>query len=64
MDEIGSWKQWHRRDAIYVAPGMDILLALGVGWARVDKKVEDQREENENAQMSAMNSARHNYYQL
>jgi hypothetical protein len=38
-----EWKHVHRIDLISVAPGMDILLALGVNWIRADKQKQDTK---------------------
>lgn len=38
-----EWKHMHRMDLINVAPGMDILLALGVNWIRTDKQKADSK---------------------
>lgn len=37
------WSHRHRNDLIHVAPGMDILLALGVNWIRQDKQKQDNK---------------------
>jgi hypothetical protein len=37
----GKWAHVDAKYIIYVAPGMDILLALGVAWIRVDKQKQD-----------------------
>jgi hypothetical protein len=34
----------HRIDLINVAPGMDILLALGINWIRADKQKQDSKK--------------------
>jgi hypothetical protein len=36
-----KWKHMKRHDIIHVAPGMDILLALGVSWITSDKAKQD-----------------------
>lgn len=41
MSRLGAWKHAARHDVVHVAPGMDILLALGVNWIRVDKQNQD-----------------------
>jgi hypothetical protein len=38
-----EWKHVHRMDIINVAPGMDILLSLGVSWIRADKQKQDTK---------------------
>jgi hypothetical protein len=38
-----EWKHVHRMDLISVAPGMDILLALGANWIRQDKQKQDNK---------------------
>ena len=35
------WSHMHRQDVVHVAPGMDILLVLGVNWIHVDKEAMD-----------------------
>ncbi|KAH7072138.1 hypothetical protein BKA63DRAFT_63364 [Paraphoma chrysanthemicola] len=42
MSRQGKWEHLHRVDLVNVAPGMDILLALGVNWIRADKQNEDK----------------------
>lgn len=37
----GEWKHLRREDHVYVAPGFDILVAIGVAFIRVDKQSED-----------------------
>jgi len=41
MSRLGAWKHVARHDLVHVAPGMDILLALGVNWIRADKQKQD-----------------------
>lgn len=41
MSRLGMWKHVARHDLVHVAPGMDILLALGVNWIRADKQKQD-----------------------
>lgn len=36
------WSHMHREDLVNIAPGMDILLALGVCYVRYDKQKTDQ----------------------
>ena len=36
-----QWKHFHREDLVNVAPGMDILLALGVCYVRYEKQKTD-----------------------
>jgi hypothetical protein len=43
MSQQGQWSSVHRQDVIHVAAGMDILLALGVNWVRVDKQAADDK---------------------
>ncbi|KAF2024234.1 hypothetical protein EK21DRAFT_104801 [Setomelanomma holmii] len=43
MKRHEAWKHVHRMDIINVAPGMDILLALGVNWIRQDKQKQDTK---------------------
>jgi hypothetical protein len=43
MNRHEQWKHVHRMDIINVAPGMDILLALGVNWIRQDKQKQDNK---------------------
>jgi hypothetical protein len=43
MTRHEEWKHVHRMDIISVAPGMDILLALGVTWIRADKQKQDTK---------------------
>jgi hypothetical protein len=43
MSKHGEWKHVHRHDIINVAPGMDMLLALGVNWIRADKAKQDAK---------------------
>jgi hypothetical protein len=42
MSAHEEWSHVHRMDLINVAPGMDILLALGVNWIRADKQEQDK----------------------
>ncbi|KAF2849474.1 hypothetical protein T440DRAFT_469240 [Plenodomus tracheiphilus IPT5] len=41
MSRFEVWKHIARHDIVHVAPGMDILIALGVNWIRVDKQEQD-----------------------
>ncbi|KAF2800276.1 hypothetical protein K505DRAFT_404114 [Melanomma pulvis-pyrius CBS 109.77] len=41
MSQPEVWSHVRREDFIHIAPGMDILLALGVNWVRVDKQNTD-----------------------
>ncbi|KAJ4364488.1 hypothetical protein N0V83_009082 [Neocucurbitaria cava] len=41
MSRHEAWSHMARHDLIHVAPGMDILLALGVNWVRADKQKRD-----------------------
>ncbi|KAI8941721.1 hypothetical protein NX059_002928 [Plenodomus lindquistii] len=41
MSRHGQWKHVARHDLVHVAPGMDILIALGVNWIRADKQNQD-----------------------
>ncbi|KAH8725648.1 hypothetical protein GQ44DRAFT_706891 [Phaeosphaeriaceae sp. PMI808] len=43
MTRHEEWKHVHRHDIIHVAPGMDILLALGVNCIRADKQKQDAK---------------------
>lgn len=43
MKRHEEWKHVHRIDIINVAPGMDILLALGLNWVRADKQKQDTK---------------------
>lgn len=43
MSRHELWSHVNRLDLIYVAPGMDILLALGVAWVRVDKQAKEAK---------------------
>jgi hypothetical protein len=43
MSRHEVWSHVHRIDLINVAPGMDILLALGVNWVRADKQKQDSK---------------------
>jgi len=43
MSRHETWKHLYRRDIINVAPGMDVLLALGVAWIRTDKQKQDEK---------------------
>ncbi|KAH7385253.1 hypothetical protein DE146DRAFT_769002 [Phaeosphaeria sp. MPI-PUGE-AT-0046c] len=43
MTRHEEWKHVHRIDIINVAPGMDILLALGLSWIRADKQKQDTK---------------------
>jgi hypothetical protein len=36
-----KWSHVTREYVVHVAPGMDILLALGVAWVRADKQKQD-----------------------
>jgi hypothetical protein len=38
-----GWTRKNRQDTVNVAPGMDILLALGVNWIRLDKAKQDAK---------------------
>ncbi|KAF1968088.1 hypothetical protein BU23DRAFT_541632 [Bimuria novae-zelandiae CBS 107.79] len=38
-----KWKHMHREDILNIAPGMDILLALGVCYVRYDKQQTDAK---------------------
>jgi hypothetical protein len=38
-----AYTTMHRTDLINVAPGMDILLALGINWIRADKQASDAK---------------------
>lgn len=38
-----KWKHLHREDLLNIAPGMDILLALGVCYVRYDKQKTDAK---------------------
>jgi hypothetical protein len=33
-----KWEHMHAHWAVHVAPGMDLLFALGVAWIRSDKE--------------------------
>ncbi|KAL1608075.1 hypothetical protein SLS60_003014 [Paraconiothyrium brasiliense] len=44
-----KWKHLHREDLVNVAPGMDILLALGVCFVRYDKQKTDAKTAAANA---------------
>lgn len=35
--------KWRRENVVSVAPGMDILLALGLNWIRYDKQDSDAK---------------------
>jgi hypothetical protein len=37
----GKWAHVDAEYILHVAPGMDILLALGVAWIRADKQKQD-----------------------
>ncbi|KAF2122234.1 hypothetical protein BDV96DRAFT_461418, partial [Lophiotrema nucula] len=37
MSRKGELEHFRRREMVYVAPGMDMLVALGVAWIRIDK---------------------------
>ncbi|KAF1835948.1 hypothetical protein BDW02DRAFT_567552 [Decorospora gaudefroyi] len=37
-----KWSHKHNEYVVHVAPGMDIMLALGVGWIRADKVKKDE----------------------
>lgn len=41
MSRHEPWSHIARHDLVHVAPGMDILLALGVNWIRADKQKQD-----------------------
>ena len=41
MSRHEAWSHVSRHDIVNVAPGMDILLALGVSWIRADKAKQD-----------------------
>ncbi|KAL6704954.1 hypothetical protein ACN47E_007499 [Coniothyrium glycines] len=43
MSRHEMWKHMSRHDIVHVAPGMDILLALGVNWIRADKQKQDAK---------------------
>ncbi|KAH7359818.1 hypothetical protein BKA66DRAFT_472113 [Pyrenochaeta sp. MPI-SDFR-AT-0127] len=43
MSRHEQWSHVNRLDLVHVAPGMDILLALGVAWVRVDKQAKDAK---------------------
>lgn len=43
MSRFEEWSHMNRHDLIHVAPGMDILLALGVNWIRTDKQEQDTK---------------------
>jgi hypothetical protein len=40
MDEPHSWSHSRREDVVYVAPGMDIAVAIGAAWCYYDKQSE------------------------
>lgn len=37
----GEWKHLRRQDHVYVAPGFDVLVAIGIAFVRVDKQTDD-----------------------
>ncbi|KAF2001808.1 hypothetical protein P154DRAFT_521555 [Amniculicola lignicola CBS 123094] len=41
MSRSEAWEHLRRQDVVSVAPGMDILLAMGVAWVRVEKQTRD-----------------------
>ncbi|CBX99255.1 hypothetical protein LEMA_P084940.1 [Plenodomus lingam JN3] len=41
MSRFQEWKHISRQDIVHVAPGMDIMIALGVAWIRADKQEQD-----------------------
>ena len=43
MSTPSRWGHLRREDIIHVAPGMDILLAVGMNWVRVDKENSDMQ---------------------
>ncbi|KAH9870975.1 hypothetical protein J1614_006549 [Plenodomus biglobosus] len=43
MSRHETWKHIARHDLVHVAPGMDILIALGVNWIRADKQNQDAK---------------------
>jgi len=43
MSRHEAYSHMHRIDIINVAPGMDILLALGVNWIKADKQKQDAK---------------------
>ncbi|CAO2653438.1 Nn.00g028490.m01.CDS01 [Neocucurbitaria sp. VM-36] len=43
MSRHEAWSHMSRHDLVHVAPGMDILLALGVNWIRADKQKQDAK---------------------
>lgn len=44
MSQNEAYDHLRREDIVHVAPGMDILVALGASWARYDKGKEDEKE--------------------
>ncbi|KAJ4288929.1 hypothetical protein N0V90_011270 [Kalmusia sp. IMI 367209] len=55
MSSFEKWKHVHREDLLNIAPGMDILLALGVSYVRYDKQKTDAKMAAGNA--SAANAS-------
>lgn len=43
MSRHEAWSHMSRHDLVHVAPGMDILLALGINWIRADKQKQDSK---------------------
>jgi hypothetical protein len=43
MSQEGKWKHAMRHDLVHVAPGMDILLAVGIAWVGADKQKKDAK---------------------
>ncbi|KAF2821219.1 hypothetical protein CC86DRAFT_459364 [Ophiobolus disseminans] len=43
MSRHEVWSHMHRIDLINVAPGMDILFALGLNWIRADKQKQEEK---------------------
>ena len=42
MGQQGKWKHLRRQDVVNIAPGMDVLLAVGMCYVRLDKSATDQ----------------------
>ncbi|KZM21295.1 hypothetical protein ST47_g7591 [Ascochyta rabiei] len=38
MGQKGFWSHTHREDVVSVAPGIDIVLAVAVTWAKIDQE--------------------------
>ena len=38
MRQQEFWSHAHRRDVVFVAPGMDVVLAVALNWVKIDQE--------------------------